>query len=187
MFNGLAAVSLLLWIATLAEFALRIGSDFSFYWASGGRMICVDSFEDLPNSDAITIRRISPWQGVVPFQYRVSEVEAGTEVPTMGIGNSVKIYVDQNNQPVNKKQSGHWTGPVQVTALLQIPMYHGLYFLGFPLMPAAWCVEKFISRKRQARRRLKGLCLLCGYDLRATPDRCPECGTVPPKKNTPPN
>jgi hypothetical protein len=41
----------------------------------------------------------------------------------------------------------------------------------FAVFPLMW-----VKRHWQGRGRSAGMCPSCGYDLRATPERCPECG-----------
>ena len=51
---------------------------------------------------------------------------------------------------------------------------HWLPALLSSLAPARWLVRRLL-RRRPGR---AGLCPSCGYDLRATPERCPECGVT---------
>jgi hypothetical protein len=70
--------------------------------------------------------------------------------------------------------------------------YRGVQIFQFPLLfPALLFAAVAIMalgryrrmRKHMINQRIRdGVCTRCGYDLRATPDRCPECATIPPKK-----
>jgi hypothetical protein len=53
----------------------------------------------------------------------------------------------------------------------QIPWWCPL--LVFSILPAWW----WLARRRIRIRHQRGQCPACGYDLRASPERCPECGT----------
>jgi hypothetical protein len=59
---------------------------------------------------------------------------------------------------------------------------HWLLMLFFSLMP----VQAWMTRWRDKRRKQRGLCATCGYDLRGSIDRCPECGLSIPVIGTSP-
>jgi hypothetical protein len=75
--------------------------------------------------------------------------------------------------------------PMAGTGFAGFRTYHGSQ-VRFWMVPywfivgatAVWPILRLLQARRAQRRSFSGLCPQCGYDLRATPDRCPECGTA---------
>jgi hypothetical protein len=89
--------------------------------------------------------------------------------------------------PVRTGMMGFETYRGRVTHFVRLPpstlkgvvVPHWAVALALAALPARWVLR--LSRARLARRRRDaGLCRACGYDLRATADKCPECGHAPP-------
>lgn len=73
------------------------------------------------------------------------------------------------------------TGQSGVDRFASVPFWFIAFISILP--PARW----YLGRRREGRTCRAGLCPGCGYDLRATPDRCPECGSTPVAARLPAN
>ena len=69
---------------------------------------------------------------------------------------------------------GYWAAPGWHTHVIEYEIHYWLVTFLLGVAPAA----RLIAAVRRRRRAAAGHCASCGYDLRATPDRCPECGAA---------
>jgi hypothetical protein len=81
-------------------------------------------------------------------------------------------------KPTCKATALHdWLQPSQWSGRLwSVAVPYWAIVVVFSILPGA-LVLRGIARTHRSR---AGHCPICGYDLRATPHRCPECGTHPP-------
>jgi hypothetical protein len=111
-----------------------------------------------------------------------------------GVSNATSSYADPNQSPslinwgrihaatggMSPPPFSYWPhDAMDVSGNSEEVMYrHWLvptwFVAGLLILPAAIQLILLIARKRRFK---PGLCPICGYDLRATPTRCPECGS----------
>jgi hypothetical protein len=81
---------------------------------------------------------------------------------------------EKSYNSVNGPYRSHWS---------QTVFSWGIVLAVLGVTPLCWLAG--VRRELWRRKRVRaGLCVQCGYDLRATSGRCPECGKPGPRMNT---
>jgi hypothetical protein len=169
LFNILCALSLLLCAATAVLWVRSY-----FVWDNLGR---ISASGVAPQK--IRWQRLQANRGIWFFGWGTASNSTGKDLELQGITwGWTPSPAREIHHPGGEVRSFLWFD------LLGSPDRHLFISSYFPLscifviLPLLW-IKKFVLSPNRSR---PGRCRKCGYDLRATPDRCPECGTVPSAK-----
>jgi hypothetical protein len=171
VFTFATAVSAALFVAICALWVRSYAVQDTLLWqrVDGGRWASTDSGRLFLAAD------LANWSGEPADFYGIRH----TSAPPDPVANEAWMYVlnvDVRDRWTHRDWGGfawtRWVGRGPSKTQLIVPLWS--LAAAAAVLPLGWLTWRFRGR----RRRRRGLCPACGYDLRATPDRCPECGAV---------
>ena len=157
MFNLLAVLSLMLVVTTVVLWMRSYQTPRSFMFFSGERF----QFSSV-NGRCGVLLLSSPTSGSSPMGGSTGMESRFVHRNFVFSNTATDIYPDSHTV-----LHGHFVY-MQYWAVLLVDIAILSFFL--------W---RAFAHHRLRYRLIHGLCSYCGYDLRTTPGRCPECGTVP--------
>ena len=184
LFTLASVLSLLLCLATAALWVRSYQQNDLYVWQSGSYVVSGESgrghvlVSAFPGVKVWVPRghsRTSP-------AFRVSTRWPGPGEPGVrhyGGGSALSWYVSDGGVQTQALPNGQ-TLRTPLPCVREVAASDLLIVLLLGLLPAARMLKWRRDRVRTSRSR-QGRCERCGYDLRATPNRCPECGHVPKK------
>ena len=150
LFSALNILSLVLFPATVALWVRQAFSDGPFVLVSGQAR--VKAVEVYASRGAMVVYVGS---APLPDSSKTGVIRRGFFVATM-----MRVYLINGT----------------AGTLMQVQFWCLAALTAFTPLATTIPIVRVVRRRHRAKR--FGLCPSCGYDLRATPDRCPECGAV---------